>query len=219
MFEEIYAAYVLFQVGLGYLHNVLELLFVVFVVPDQDCQEVVGGVEGSDRHIVVCGERGHQLQKFNDDVVVVLTFDEVLVELEVFVFFCDNEEGAVAVDCLVDELVPGSIHDLGQVEVDLAEGVEILGLVEVEQVGYGVGLVHHADGQLGQFLDNCLLGFPAFVGGFHGEDLLVVGDVFLDGGGVQVKQHTSGGFGSLLGQVFKDPSGHKNDVFEGLKNI
>ena len=135
--------------GLGHLEDILEFLFVIFVVPDQDGQEVIGCVEGSDRHVVVGGERGHQLQKLHYYVVVVLTFDEVLVEFEVLVLFGDDEEGAIAVDCLVDELVPGPVHDLGEVAVDLPEGEEVFGLVEVEKVGDGVGLVHHADGQLG----------------------------------------------------------------------
>ena len=192
LFEEIDAADVLLEVGFGHLQDVLEFLFVVFVVPDQDRQEIVGCVEGPDGHVVVGGEGGHQLQELHDNVVVVLAFDEVLVEFEVFVLFGDDEEGAVPVDGLVDELVSGSIHDLGEVAVDLPEGEEVLGLVEVEQVGDGVGLVHHADCQLGQFLDDRLLGLPTLVGGLHGQDLLVVGDVLLDGGGVQVQQHTAG---------------------------
>ena len=135
--------------GLGHLEDILEFLFVIFVVPDQDGQEVIGCVEGSDRHVVVGGERGHQLQKLHYYVVVVLTFDKILVEFEVLVLFGDDKEGAIAIDSLVDELVPGPVHDLGEVAVDLPEGEEVFGLVEVEKVGDGVGLVHHADGQLG----------------------------------------------------------------------
>ena len=79
LFREIDAADVLLEVGFGHLQDVLEFLFVVFVVPDQDCEEIVGGVEGPDGHVVVGGKGGHQLQELHDDVVVVLAFDEVLV--------------------------------------------------------------------------------------------------------------------------------------------
>ena len=112
------------------------------MVPDEYCEEVVDGME--DFH----GDIGlwfffHDFDEFEEDEMVVLGFDEGLVEGVVLVFLGDDWVGSLA----------GRV--VGFVLAGLAEGVE--GLVFVYFSGFEVAemdVALHLDGEVGEFLDD-----------------------------------------------------------------
>jgi hypothetical protein len=121
--------------------------------------------------------------------MVVLTFYEVLVQLQILVFFCYDEERTITVHCSVDHHVSDAVVELTLVVIDGVERIEVFRFVKVDCVSDGVGLLYHAHGQLSQLLNDSLLAVFAALARPHTQNLLVVRNVLLYGRFCQIKQH------------------------------